>query len=56
MNPPHPQRSPDEGRNVKAPKTQWFRSDTFHQIYLHLVFAVKYRKDMIRSEFSEEGE
>ncbi|HEX2868437.1 MAG TPA: IS200/IS605 family transposase [Ignavibacteriales bacterium] len=35
-------------------KTQGFRSDTFHQVYLHIVFAVKNREDMIRPDFSEE--
>ncbi|HEX2866888.1 MAG TPA: IS200/IS605 family transposase [Ignavibacteriales bacterium] len=31
-----------------------YRSDTFHQVYLHLVFAVKHREQMIRPSFSEE--
>ncbi|MGE5351671.1 MAG: IS200/IS605 family transposase [Acidobacteriota bacterium] len=38
----------------KTSKPQSFRSDTFHQVYLHLVFAVKYREEKIRPEFSEE--
>lgn len=38
----------------KTPKNQNFRSNTFHQVYLHLVFAVKYREDIIRPDFSEE--
>ncbi|MGE5429510.1 MAG: IS200/IS605 family transposase [Syntrophomonadaceae bacterium] len=35
-------------------ETIHYRSDTFHQVYLHLVFAVKHMEYLIRSSFSEE--
>lgn len=35
-------------------KPHTFKADTYHQVYLHIVFAVKHREYMIRPHFSEE--